>query len=162
MGKEKYVYDNQNNIIKIEYSFGKQIIFERPSNFIIKEFHVYKNQNKTLEIIYYLNKKNEIVKTYWYNDSGNVVNGFTNNYDNNGNKIESAILTSSGEKFDIKKMKYDAHGNVIEEYSVFSTGYNKYQFLYEFDKKGNWIKKITLDLKENLIHSITIRKIIYR
>ena len=82
--------------------------------------------------------------------------------DDKGNEIEENKYNTQG-KLDLKfTWKRDDNSNVIEEniYSADGKLDHKTTFKYEFDEKGNWIKKITF--KNQIPKSIEEREFEYR
>ena len=82
--------------------------------------------------------------------------------DDKGNEIEENKYNTQG-KLDLKfTWKRDDNSNVIEEniYSADGKLDHKTTFKYEFDEKGNWIKKITF--KNQIPKSIKEREFEYR
>lgn len=144
----KYIlkYDSQNNLIE-------ELVYA-DSTYIYRGKEVYKYHNKTKkmfrynpkgvlrkEIIYDKNKK--IIEEIEYDSLKNVTAKWTYNYDNKGNKIEENwFKTDTILDFKIV-FKYDKYNNPIEKIrfsnkNIASSG-DIYE--YEYDKKGNWIKK---------------------
>jgi len=86
----------------------------------------------------------------------------TKKYDVKGNNIEIVILDCVNGAMNRKTIqKFDDKGNIIEENNYNADGRLMYKYIYKFDydKKGNWIKKI--DYKNEVPEYITIREIEY-
>ena len=83
------------------------------------------------------NRKN---KYFWEKD-------LHNKYDDKGNKIECNEYNSDGSLDWKRTSKYDDKGNEIEWNAYNSDGSldSKFTYKYEFDKKGNWIKRIDFE-----------------
>jgi antitoxin component YwqK of YwqJK toxin-antitoxin module len=66
-------------------------------------------------------------------------------YDDNRNIIEEKIFNNFGEFYSKEMFKYDSKGNLIEanKYNSHENLEEKWTLKYEFDEKGNWIKKVT-------------------
>jgi hypothetical protein len=91
-----------------------------------------------------------------YDDSGNEIESSTYNsggrlqfkntykYDGRGNNIETNDYQADGSLEYKDTRKFDENGNVIESNVYNSDGSldGKSTFSYDFDNKGNWIKKI--------------------
>ena len=84
----------------------------------------------------------------------------TSKYDNKGKLIEMKNYESDGNLSITTLFKYDEKGNEIEKKLLRANGVNsKDGTKYEYDIKGNWIKKI--DFYNEIPQSITIRDIEY-
>ncbi|MCG8794595.1 hypothetical protein [Tenacibaculum finnmarkense] len=122
--KHIYKYDNKGNKIEMSYYH---------SDGILKSKSIYK----------YDNKGNEIEMRYYVSDDL----GFKSisKYDNKGNEVEMRYYDSGGNFDEEYYSKYDNKGNKIEMSSSNAFGKkSKYIYKYDnFDKKGNWTKKIT-------------------
>ena len=79
-----------------------------------------------------------------YNSDGSFYYKVTKKYDENGNRFEWNRYNSDG-SLNIKyTFKYDENGNAFEM-NIYNSDGNldtKSTYKYEFDKQGNWIKKI--------------------
>lgn len=115
---------------------------------------------------------------YKYDDNGNLIEQL--NYGNegklrtryvyiyNGNRKEGQYY-SDDSLYRKELFTLDAQGNEIEKTSIEpqSNTTTKYSYTYEFDKKGNWIKRmtsklVTKDGKSSLVPSwVTYRTITY-
>jgi len=81
-------------------------------------------------------------------------------YDNKGNKIGWNVLRDN--KVSLKAAyKFDSHGNITEQQAVEASGnvLDKRSYMYEYDSKGNWTRKIVLIDKKPVI--LTERVITY-
>jgi len=65
-------------------------------------------------------------------------------HDSNDNKIEWARYSADGSLNFSSKSRYDEKGNEIEETYFNADGAisGRYSYTYEFDKNGNWIKRV--------------------
>ena len=97
-------------------------------------------------------KKGNLIEARKYDSDGVFGSEWIFRYDKKGNRIEESLYNSDGSLKYKWAFKYDKNGNVIEENS--HTTYK-----YEFDKKNNWIKKITY--KNSIPQKITVREIEY-
>ena len=134
-----------------------------------KETYKYDDKGNLIEWYYY-ELHDGLAATYKYDAKGNLieeisyshagVGNTTYKYDAKGNKIEenSYFIGLLDRKY---TMKYDAKGNLIEGNSYEADGSldYKYTFKYEFDEKGNWIKRITF--KNQIPESIEEREFEY-
>jgi len=79
-------------------------------------------------------------------------------YDSIGNIIEKNLFNSDGSFNNRYTFKYDLKGNELEFRWYNSDGSlkGKEEYIYEYDKKNNWIKKI-----KNKSNYIIERKIVY-
>ena len=146
--------------------------FKKDSNGrILEEEGYWEGRPASISTFKYDNQGNLIQDTYYGYESGD---GFLNNYkyndkgwmsevipegegpfyrmkyeyDKEGNKITEI---SQGDGSGNSKYKYDDRGNVIEWIygeSVTDNQGNVTTYKYEFDPKGNWIKKIELNDKK--------------
>ena len=112
-------------------------------------------------------------ETYKYDEKGNIIeNNWTvpynlinqkwiYKYDNKGNKIESNEYNSDESLKEKTTYKYDNKGNKIEVNKYNSEGRldKNYTYEYQYDKHGNWVKKI--EYRNTIPKFITERKIAY-
>ncbi|HEX8737668.1 MAG TPA: hypothetical protein VF721_20215 [Pyrinomonadaceae bacterium] len=89
-------------------------------------------------------------------------------YNHKGNQVEKLVYTTEGELNQKYLVTLDKDGNEIEEISYGLANYNiygdrKYRYTYEFDDKGNWIKRITqTETTENGAASFKPGSVTYR
>jgi hypothetical protein len=85
-----------------------------------------------------------MIEALFYSPDGEAGNKSTWKYDNRGNMIEALLYNSDGEAGKKMIFKYDDRCNIIEETTYNSDGsiYEAWNYKYEFDKQGNWIKRI--------------------
>lgn len=174
--KNIYKYDSIGNSIEMN-SFDERIISIEKTTFIHDT-----DNNVTENIIL---KPNGSLKEKWtfrYDVKGNKIEEkhFDSKekqifhlalfYDSIGRQIENKSFTSNGILISSETFAYDNNNNIIEStYSESSNlGTQKLGFAYEFDKNGNWIKRIlyrkgvmTNNRKNNVPISITTRNIEY-
>jgi hypothetical protein len=118
---ETYKYDNQNNIIESVYKKGSYIEkhnYEFDSNNLLKKYEWSDNEEGTAEITTYKYLNNLKILEHWVDFEEGVPVGYIDDKFDNGNIIETTEV--------------DADGTITL----------KELCKYEFDKKGNWIKKI--------------------
>jgi hypothetical protein len=129
--KTTYEYDDNENLIE-----EKEYIFDKDGNPIVDSEHSYK-----------------------YDDNGNLIgemffdccelrNTISYKYDDNGNLIGEMFFDCC--EILLLNNAYDDKGNQIEMIE-YDTSYSYYQetYKYEFDKLGNWIKKIVFSRYED-------------
>ena len=135
-------YNTEGKLYRSEYLRynDKELISERKL--------IYNDGSSTI-ISYKYNADSKLILENWIYDSIfkeehkelNIDNSFSlYEYDNNGNKIEE--VWSSGTKF---TYKYNNQNTLIEIYKFADDGslIERQKFTYEYDKIGNWIKRIT-------------------
>ena len=132
---------------------------------IIKKYEYNYDKNDKLIKEIQIEKGNKNISEYTYDKNGNVIKLISGNewmkfktiteYDSNNKIIKKTQFTISA---DLKehldsKTEYDNHFNQINE-KIFQDGKlnRELKNKYEFDKKGNWIKK-TVFLKEVFANS---------
>lgn len=103
-------------------------------------------------------------ESYLKNDSRGwfCISHETKKYDIKGNNIEIVIIDCVNGAMNRKTIqKFDDKGNIIEgsNYNVDGGLMYKYIYKFDYDKKGNWIKKI--DYENEIPKYITIRQIEY-
>lgn len=146
IGGEKYFYDSEGNL-KEEYYLPND------RSVTTKKIYTYDAKgNKTTEIDYcpgcsaILSKKVMV-------------------YDKNGKIIETQEYKGDSSLLRKNRMSYDERGNQISISSYDSDGHLEFKEIrsYEYDKIGNWIKRIErIDHKNSKQSVITIfRKIVY-
>lgn len=118
------------------------------------------NKGKIKNLVIY-NEHGDIIErnTYHY---GHLNEKHIFKYNDKGNRIESNFYKSNG-RLDWKTThRYDDKGNRIEWNIYNSDGslYKKYTSEYEYDKQGDWIKRIDYG-DNNTPSTITERKIEY-
>ena len=151
-------YDENNN--EIESSFTDQ------DGNVIKQFFTYDKNGNNIE------DRNEFsIRTFEYDGKGNIVTEITTNkgkqassskysYDSKNN-ITEVVFYNSASSFKSKHTyEYDVNGNIIKD-TFFDTpehaeSFRKYTYL-EFDKNGNWKKRI----EESKFPNLTEREISY-
>ena len=98
---------------------------------------------------------NQTEERYMLSD-GSLIDKSICKYDESGNVIECATYNSDDTLSSKSTYKYDKSGNVSEEtyytsYDPFNyvpfNKHNKYTYKYEYNSKGQWIKKITFKVR---------------
>lgn len=91
---------------------------------------------------------------------------YVSNYTDN--QVEELVYTAEGELNQKYLVTLDKDGNEIEEINYGLSNYKfygdrKYRYTYEFDEKGNWIKKTTsIETTENGVTSFKPSSVSYR
>jgi hypothetical protein len=117
-----------------------------------------------ITIFKYDSRGNQIEANCYNSDGSLLISRSTYKYDSRGNKIEDNFcfpypVCDSGDKY---TFKYDSRGNQIEENRYNSDGSLEYKHTFkydEYDKTGNWVRKIKFRNDKPLV--ITERKIEY-
>ncbi len=97
-----------------------------------------------------------------YHNSNGTIDWYK--YDTKGNRIEWITGTSNGAAI-IRTYKYDVNDDILEEqiddlYKANYHFYNEiYTFVYQYDKHGNWIKRI--DYEQSIPKRMVLRTIDY-
>lgn len=170
MWKETSKYDERGNEIesfaydaigtlrwKIEFDIdGKKIKkseYANDGSWKMKYTYKYDKQGNETEINAYDSEGNLRWKeTFTYNDDGNIVEWnqggglkYNYKYDERGNHIEWICTNIEGKLKWKAKYKYDDKGNKTELNARDPNGelILKDTHMYEFDEKGNWIRRIS-------------------
>ena len=142
---EQRKYDEKGNLIE-------KIIYKLDSSLYEKLTCTYDEKGKVIEVNMYKSDGSLSYKsTYKYDEKGNQIEvnsslGYkgTYKYDEKGNRIEDNFYESDGSLSSKSTYKYDEKGNRIEDNSenLYRDLDRKWTYKYEFDKQGNWIKRI--------------------
>ena len=144
------------------------------------------NGNLCKKIIYKYNDKGNIMDANYYNIEGDLSCKYVYKYDDLGKEIEQSKYSQSGFLFWKRLYKYDEKGRLSETYEYKTDGKLKSNinykyddkgnqteiteyktdgglefrktYSYEYDKQGNWVKRINKEGKE---YTILIREIAY-
>ncbi|MCH2194327.1 hypothetical protein [Kordia sp.] len=143
------VYDTEKNIVESKIIHGTNVIFKTTENFL-------DDQDRVIKIIETSDKDNiKNIQSNVYDDSGNLIKHeanigslkFRNEFTyENGKRAEAKYysIPLSGKVFLDRTTNYDANENITKvsnyENGVLKTVFN---YEYEFDTQGNWIKKTT-------------------
>lgn len=143
----KYTYDDNWNLIEENSYNDDGSLFRR---------HKYEIDNK-----------GNVIKSNEYDQAGILITSNIYTYDENNNKVEWAEYDSNG-KLEIKSnYKYDKQNNIIEINTDFPELENSFgrigttYYNYEYDKRGNWIKRIEFVGTGKKAKKITYRTITY-
>ena len=126
---------------------------------------------------------NLIEYTHYYALDGKMTRRYTYKYDKRGNRIEVIHYYSDGTKGMKTTYKYNKKGNIIEEHWLNPKTYDtkityklddkgnrieanlngklkwKWTYKYDYNKKGDWIKRV--EFKNKIIEFISVRKYEY-
>jgi hypothetical protein len=152
-----YQYNNYGKIIMLDEKSKRH----KPEDSSVKEIFKYDSYNRLVEVFKYSQFQNEEIK---------FISRKLNNYNSTGKLIEKIeIRYGDYNKEDWKDIeKFDSNGNLIEETHINNGSDEPYRSVtkFEYDVKGNWIKKIyySIDLPKTLPdnYHITERIITYR
>ena len=128
--KSTYKYDEKGNRIE-KNSYNSDGSYSTVNNFDGKSTYKY-------------DEKGNITERVLRSDSAQEKRKYTSKYDEKGNKIENNRYNSDGSLSFKYTSKYDEKGNKIEnnEYNSDGSLDKKKTYEYEYDKQGNWIKRI--------------------
>jgi hypothetical protein len=170
-----YKYDTNGNQIEVNgYSNIPGIIdgrerktiykYDTNGNKIEESWYDPDGSLSLITIFKYDSRGNQIEANCYNSDGSLLISRSTYKYDSRGNKIEDNFcfpypVCDSGDKY---TFKYDSRGNQIEENRYNSDGSLEYKHTFkydEYDKTGNWVRKIKFRNDKPLV--ITERKIEY-
>lgn len=174
------LYDSQGNAFQITmygYIDGKRVSNSKTTNYGYSPPIMALPKGKVEEIVKKPDPRYEYSFEYKYKDGklieeqmvfNNGKNGlrYVSNY--TGNQVEKMVYTEKGELNQKYLLTLDKDGNEIEEINYGLSNYklygdSKYRYSYEFDDKGNWIKKITSkETTENGVTSFKPSSTTYR
>ena len=161
---ERKSFDKKENLlIKITYKYDS-------SEYLIESKSFDKKENLLMRIAFNYDSVNTIMEDYlnpdgslkerWvhvqdgigntvdekqYSSEGKLVYRFTSTYDVFGNLTEGKSYKKNGKMLYKYTYKCDSNNNLIEQNEFLPNGsfVLKNSYTYFFDKKGNWIKRIT-------------------
>jgi len=148
--KDIYTYDDKGNKTELasynaDGSLKDKHIFTYDANGNMTERASY-NADGSLKDkdIYTYDDKGNKTEWAWYNADGSLEGKRIYTYDSKGNKTEEDYYNADGSLEDKYIYTYDAKGNETEEayYKADGSLHYKVSFIYEYDKFGNWTKKI--------------------
>lgn len=165
---EESLYKSNNSLLlKIICRYnnkGQQIerdSYRSDGNLFIRTVYRYDNQGNEIEEINYdqenhldsktsfkYDSKGNKIEENIYNSDDNLFRKYSFRYDKNSNLIERCIYFPWGSLISKFTYRFDNNGNPCEENSYNSDGTLKSTsgFIYsEFDKRGNWLKKVKLE-----------------
>lgn len=93
----------------------------------------------------YLDRRGLPKETKIFNDKNEVVNHRKETFGDNRLLEQFTVLSSSGEEVMLVKLSYDPAGNVLSQEALDIAAMEPYlpvTYQYEFDEKGNWIRRI--------------------
>lgn len=93
---------------------------------------------------YKYDDKGRLAEEMWYSNNGSLWLRYVYNY--KGDEKETLVYDEHGKLNQKYAAKFDAKGNEVEEtYYDVNTGKvdEKYSYTYEYDPKGNWMKRTT-------------------
>ncbi len=162
-----YIYDDKGKLIEMDN-------YDKEGNLKFKTTYKYDKKGNKNEEYTYTNDGSLLSKYIFKNDDrgnriewcdydyqGNLNNKATYKYDHKNNPIEYSRF-SDGRNLSLKSTyKFDNNSNLIEELDYNPDGNldSSKKHIYELDKKGNWIRKITFE--NDTPTTITEREITY-
>jgi hypothetical protein len=177
---ERDLYDSQGNPFQITiygYIDGKRVSNSKTTSYEYDPPPMAIPKSKADELVKKSDPRYEYSFGYKYKEGklaekqmffSNGKKGMRYVYNHNDNQVEELVFTSEGELNQKYLVTIDKDGNEIEEISFGLKNYDiygdrKYRYTYEFDDKGNWIKKITsTETNENGIKIFKPSAITYR
>lgn len=151
-GKNFYRYSDIGNLLEQEQykSDGKILIkaiyeHNKKGRQIVAKWD-YPNGSCFGKTVYKYNDKGKLIEESWYLPNGNLNEKTTYKYDNDGNKLEHKAFKKNGNLIYKFTYEYNNQGNKIEENIYNSDGdwEESITYKYEFDKRGNWTKKLAI------------------
>jgi hypothetical protein len=164
--KELFEYDSKGNLtevtdFKVNGRFESRFEYKYDNNGNMVEENEYRSDTsqKHKRITSRYSADGAVVETNRYNEDGILV--FTLKLDREGVKLTNTSYNADGSFKGITTQMFDEHGSEIEEDRFFSneTLNMKYRYTYEYDKEGNWTRKITH--KDETPMEVTERRIEY-
>lgn len=165
-------------IVRNEYQYNEtgyrtQIIDWKKDTIYSRSTYAYDFENAQVEEVVYETKPSmnfKSVHTYFngliktsihYTFKGGIDARYEFEYDENGNIAQEKVFEGNGELISYATYTYDKNGNRITESFFDAKGVpeSSRKYTYEYDKKGNWIKRIKY-LKEKPVY-VFERKIEY-
>ena len=121
-----------------------QIKYDEKGNKDVLNIYSHIDRQVIAKYVYQYDENGNMTEMNIRSKYGSLKNKFFYKYDENGNMTEENRYDSDGIKYGKDTYKYDEKGNKIEENMYNSDGSlrSKNTYKYEFDKQGNWIKKI--------------------
>ncbi|CEN52128.1 conserved exported hypothetical protein [Capnocytophaga canimorsus] len=137
--------NKENNDWKRDNLKGKVKSVRETPYYVVEKFgEIQKGRIKSFITSYIYNEQGNLIEANRYNSDGNLYGKWTYKYDTNGNRIEANSYNSDGSLSGKTAFKYDTNGNRIEANRYNSDGslYATDIYTYEYDKYGNWVKRI--------------------
>lgn len=155
----RYTYESTSKNLKVIRLYESREFLQEESKYVSKKWiYNYKENCNLIKAESYRGEddRNQ-VNTYTYDGKGNITENYlvynekehsriSYKYDENGNMLEWKYWAGYDE--DLNKIitySYDEKENIIEKNYhsyTYNTIFKKYNYKYEYDKKGNWIKCI--------------------
>lgn len=153
-GKVKYLYDDNNNLIEKDK-------YDNADELTEKTTYKYDSMGNQIEYAYYLNVEDDgpsEKETYDYDIKGNktetdyyeyagLVSLTYYSYNTNGDRVSSKEVGASGGLINADSLVWNEHHNLIyfkmQEGEITDAAITIYNYEYEYDTQGNWIKKTT-------------------
>ena len=164
--KDYFKYEKENRIEKLwcyadDSAYAKEVYKYNDDN-VLEEMITYNADGslKSKSVYFYdESEQEEVVDVFVGNDS--LQSKFINKYDDKENLIGYSKYNSAGVLDSRDSNKYDDKGNVIVWIWFNSDGsiHMKEIYKYEFDKIGNWLKKVTYE--NGKPKKMIVRKITY-
>lgn len=113
---------------------------------LMETTHIYNKDNRLIrKKIQYLDRRGLPKETKLFNESNEVINHRKESYGDNRLLEQFKVFSSNEEPIMEVKFSYDPAGNILSQEAVdMTTGefYLPVTYQYEFDSKGNWIKRV--------------------
>lgn len=144
-----YKYDEKGNQIEVLNVFEKSrwtYKYDEKGN--VLEYNMHKaNGSLGIKEKSKYDKMGNKIENNVYSSDGSLRSKYSYKYDKRGNEIEESVYHSDGSLKEKETYKYDEKGNVIEEswYNSNDILVANWKYQYDFDKKGNWIKRISFE-----------------
>jgi hypothetical protein len=144
-----YKYDSlgrriEQNQFTSDGKLSRRIIYKYDEKGNITEDNSYNHEGSfDKKYTYKYDSQRNVIEDNSFDSSHKLLKKFTYDYDGSGNKSESSQYTADGKPDKKSVYKYDMNRNIIEETITTPDGMQvRYTYLYEFDKKYNWTRKI--------------------
>ena len=188
---EDVTYDSENRMTSRTTSTydpeGKLIeeidtVQSHPEHYIPKRYDVY----ITTKSIYTYNKQGKLIERREYQPDGSLYAKYSGDYDAQGRLVRSTRSDHRDRLMEQTLYKFAANGLILEEENYDSSMYSKkdellegkinsgfgmfqtgYKIKYQYDRRGNWVKKIEYEIEQNnekksyKLDNITYRTIVY-
>jgi hypothetical protein len=148
-----YYPDSASDLITFKYDLGGKKVEKR-----------WLDTNDELDHLatFRYDKKGHKIEKRWSEKNGSLMKKVTYSYDKNGNKTSEEIISIIDSMSERRTFVFDNRHNLVEEirYNSDDSIPHRYSYRYlEFDKSGNWLKR--LQSEKNIPVSLTIRVIEY-
>lgn len=156
--KYTFEYDNLGNLSKKNrYNFDGSLYekhtyeYDDKGNLVIDNSY-WSDGSLKIKLTYKYDNIGNVIKEQKYRSDGTLLKKYRYQYDNKGNLVKKnrhesdgiIIIRPSQTTIWMWTYKYDDKGNIIEvkEYDSVGNLDNVKNFKYEYDSKGNWVKRI--------------------